>query len=136
MVSHPLLVLTTAATYECWSTSLGTHIVTFPLQSIVVQDICFVPSICINILWRKLVGIWNRPRIVDWSWIPIWIYSVLIVTRMQIFLACMNIRRHLISPFLRVSPVKQSHFQTVLFYGNQSYKKINPSWLWNQKLLI
>ena len=136
MVYIPLVVLNTAATYKCFSTSLVTHILTLPLQSIVVQDICFVPRICMNMLWSKLVGIWNRPGIVDLSWIPIKSYSVLIFNRMQIFLACMDIISRLIPPLFRVASVTQSHFQTVLFYGNQSYRQRHPSQLCKQKLLI
>ena len=43
-------ILTIAASYECFSTSLVTHILTFTLQSNVFQDICFVPRICMNML--------------------------------------------------------------------------------------
>ena len=47
--------------------------------------IFFLPRINTRRLWIELVGIWNLPGRVDWYWIPIGIYSRLIVIRMQIF---------------------------------------------------
>ena len=84
------------------------------------QYICYVPSICMKRPWGESVGIRNWPGIVDLYWIPIGSSSILIVILMQISLACMDMRSQLIPPLLIVAPVASSHFQSVLFFVNQS----------------
>ena len=65
----------------------------------------FVPNIHTKRIWSELVGIWNWPGIMDWSWIPIGSYSIPIVILMQISLECMDTKIWPIPLILIVSTV-------------------------------